>query len=73
MTRTRKTIVAAFAGLLLTPALSACNLVSSSTCDAFTMAVAGKPGGSSGGGGSKSKSKTGSKPKSGGGHSADCD
>jgi hypothetical protein len=72
MTRTRKTIVAAFAGLLLTPALSACNLASSSTCNAFTMTVAGKPGGSSGGG-SKSKSKTGSKPKSGGGQSDNCD
>jgi hypothetical protein len=67
MTRTRKTIVAAFAGLLLTPALSACNLASSSTCGAFTMTVAGKPGGSS-----KSKSKTGSKPKS-GGQSDNCD
>ncbi|MFF5229930.1 hypothetical protein [Dactylosporangium sp. NPDC000521] len=68
MTRTRKAIIAAFAALLLTPALSACNLVSGGACDTITMSIAGKPGGKSGGS-SKTKSKSGSKSKS--GH--DCD
>ncbi|MDG6106233.1 hypothetical protein Daura_20090 [Dactylosporangium aurantiacum] len=60
----RRTVMVVLTALLLTPSLSGCLRTTSGTCDAFTMAVAGKPRGSKGSG---SKSKNGTKSKTVGG------
>jgi hypothetical protein len=79
MTRTKRFAAVALAAVLATPSLTACNLTSPSTCEAFSLAAtAGGKGGSGGKSGKSSTTKT--KPKSGtttktksGGGSDDCD
>lgn len=75
MNRTRRTTVTALAAIVLAvPALTACNLTSPSTCDAFTLTLdAGGKGGGGKSGGKGGTSKTKPKTKTGGGSSDDCD